>query len=54
MDYLTARTGPSLAGKPSRPIGVSNMMPYGSYQQYQAERLKSAAEIRRADTQRCS
>jgi hypothetical protein len=27
------------------------MMPYGSYQLYQAERTKSAAEIRRADKQ---
>jgi hypothetical protein len=27
------------------------MMPYGSYQLYQAERTKSAAEIRRADEQ---
>jgi hypothetical protein len=26
-------------------------MPYGSYQLYQAERTKSAAEIRRADEQ---
>jgi len=27
------------------------MMPYGAYQLYQAERIKSAAEIRRADQQ---
>ena len=26
-------------------------MPYGSYQLYQAERTKSAAEVRRADEQ---